>query len=81
MFNKTMADPSSKQAQFIYKIGGGADQPFSAAALNADTTKIDLTTSGTTISNGDAVTVSYTAGTVVASDGGVLESFRARSNQ
>ena len=51
-FNKTMADPSSKQAQFKYKIDGGANQPFSAAALNADTTKIDLTTSGTTIAHG-----------------------------
>ena len=50
-----------EQAQFKYKIGGGDDQPFSAAALNADTTKIDLTTSGTTIAHGDTVTVSYTA--------------------
>ena len=74
-FNKTMADPTGKQTQFIYKIGGGADQSFSAAALNADTTKIDLTTTVANIAYGNTVTVSYTAGDVVAGDGGFLEPF------
>lgn len=36
---------------------------------------IDLTCSGTAIAYGDNVTVSYTKGTVLAADGGVLESF------
>ena len=74
-FNKAMANPTGKQAQFTYKINGGVAQLFSAAALNAVTTNIDLTTSGTAIKNGDVVTVSYTAGTVLAADNGVLATF------
>lgn len=34
-FSADMADPSGNQANFIYKINGGAAQNFSAAALNA----------------------------------------------
>ncbi|MDD1655389.1 MAG: IPT/TIG domain-containing protein, partial [Methanomicrobiales archaeon] len=74
-FSKAMANPAGKQGEFAYQVGGGADQPFSAAALNADTARIDLTTSGTTIGYGNTVTVSYTAGTIVAADGGVLATF------
>ena len=74
-FNKAMADPAGKHAQFNYQINGGADQGFSAAALDGNTTKINLTTSGTAIAHGDIVTVSYTAGDVEAEDGGVLASF------
>ena len=55
--------PAGKHAEFNYKINGGADQSFSAAALNADTTKIDLTTSGAVIAHVDIVTVSYAAST------------------
>jgi PGF-pre-PGF domain-containing protein len=72
-FNKAMANPAGKHGEFSYKIGGGAAQTFSAAALNAG--KIDLTTSGTAIAYGNTVTVSYTKGTVTAADTGVLESF------
>ena len=78
-FSKAMADPAGKHGQFFYQIGGGADQAFSAAALNADTTKIDLTTAGTAIANGDVVTVKYTAGTVTAADTGVLATFAGQA--
>ncbi|MDD5312785.1 MAG: SwmB domain-containing protein [Dehalococcoidia bacterium] len=74
-FSKNMADPAGKHAQFTYKVNAGAAQNFSAAALNADPTKIDLTCAGTAIAFGDVVTVSYTAGDVVAADGGVLATF------
>ncbi|WP_292423374.1 S-layer family protein, partial [Methanoregula sp.] len=74
-FNKAMANPAGKQGQFSYTVDGGAPQTFSAAALNADTTKIDLTPSGTAIAYGNTVNVSYTVGTVVAADGGVLATF------
>jgi PKD repeat protein len=74
-FNKAMANPAGKNGQFGYRINGGALQTFSAAALNADTTKIDLTTSGIAIAGGNTVTVSYTAGTVLAADNGVLATF------
>jgi len=73
-FNKAMADPASKHGEFSFKIGA-AGRTFSAAALNATTTKIDLTVSGAAIAGGDTVTVSYTAGSVTAADGGVLASF------
>jgi hypothetical protein len=68
-----MADPTDKQDEFSYKIGGGDAQTFSAAVLNAG--KIDLTTSGTAIAFGDVVTVSYIKGTVTSDDTGVLASF------
>ena len=69
-----MANPATKNGEFSFKIGA-AGRTFSAAALNATTTKIDLTVSGAAIAGGDIVTVSYTAGSVTAADGGVLASF------
>ena len=74
-FSKNMANPAGKQDQFKYQINGGADQPFSAAALNGNPAKIDLTAAGTAIAYGDNVTVSYTAGTIQSADTGVLMSF------
>jgi len=73
-FNKAMANPATKHGEFSFKIGA-AGRTFSAAALNATTTKIDLTVSGAAIAGGDTVTVSYTAGSVTAADDGVLASF------
>jgi hypothetical protein len=73
-FSKAMADPSAYAAEFSFKdneIGG----TFSAAALESDTTKIDLTVSGPAIANGDTVTVSYSGTDVTATDGGMLASF------
>ena len=74
-FSKVMANPAGNESRFKYQIGGGTDQSFSAAALNSDNTKIDLTTSGTAIAYGNTVTVNYTAGTVTAADSTVLASF------
>jgi hypothetical protein len=74
-FSKSMADPAGKQAEFSYKVNGGPAQTFSAAALNAYNSRIDLTCSGTAIAIGDIVTVSYALGTVLAADGTVLASF------
>ena len=73
-----MADPSGKQGrvQFI-KVNSGSAQSFSAAALSGG--NIVLTTSGTPIAYGNTVTVSYTAGTVTAADGGVLASFSGQA--
>jgi uncharacterized repeat protein (TIGR02059 family) len=78
-FDKAMANPAGKQAQFKYQIGGGADQPFSSATLDADTTRINLTCSGTAIAFGNIVTLLYSSGTVAAADGGVLASFSGRA--
>ena len=75
-FDKTMADPSGKHAQFA--VNDGSANAVTAAALNGTTTKIDLTLTNS-IEVGDTVTVAYTAGTVVADDGGILESFSAES--
>jgi FKBP-type peptidyl-prolyl cis-trans isomerase len=78
-FNKAMNNPAGKHAEFIYQVNGGLAQSISAAALNADPTKIDLTTSGTPIAYGDTVTVSYTGTDITATDDGVLISFAARA--
>ena len=74
-FNKNMANPAGKHGEFSYKVNGGTAQNFSAAVLNTDNTKLDLTCAGTAIAYGNTVTVSYTKGTVLAADGSVLESF------
>ena len=78
-FNKAMASPSGKQAQFKYQINGGTDQPFSSAALNSDNTTINLTCSGTSIAYTNTVTLLYSSGTVAAADGGALVSFSGQS--
>ena len=75
MFNKAMNNPAGKHAEFTYKIGSGSAQSFSSAALNADPTRIDLTTAGTPIAYGDKVTVSYTGTGITATDDGVLATF------
>ena len=71
-FNKEMNNPDGKHDEFKYQINGGSAQLFSAAALNADRTKIDLITSGMPIAYGDTVTVSYTGTDITAADTGVL---------
>ena len=74
-FNKNMADPVGKHAEFSFKVNG-TPRSFSAAALDGDNTKINLTVNGAAIGGGTTVLVSYTKGTVLAADTGVLESFR-----
>lgn len=73
-FTKAMADPAGNLGAFMYQVGGGADQAFTAIALNATTTIIDLTLS-TPVVAGDVVTVNYTAGSVAAADATLLASF------
>ncbi len=78
-FDRSMADPAADVANFKYQRNGGADEAFSAAVLNGDTATIDLTTTTATIVPSDTVTVSYTAGSVTAANGGVLASFAVKS--
>ena len=60
-FSKAMKSPTGDQSQFTYSINGGAPQSFSAAALDSSPNVINLTISGTTIANGEMITVNYTA--------------------
>ncbi|MCX8129806.1 MAG: DUF1533 domain-containing protein [Clostridia bacterium] len=76
-FNKTMANPSGKHAQFGVLVDGTA-RTVSAAALNTDNKKIDLTLS-TPVAVGNTITLSYTPGTVAAADGGALALFTGSS--
>ena len=78
-FSKTMANPVGQQGYFKYQVNGGADQTFSAAALNGDTSKIDLICSGTAIVYGNTITVKYTVGGISASDFGILASFSGQA--
>jgi hypothetical protein len=73
-FDKAMADPAGKHGEFSFKVDS-VGRTFSAAALDVDTTKINLTVVGANIAHGEVVTVSYTKGTVVAADAVALESF------
>lgn len=76
-FDKAMANPSGKHGQFSAVVAG-TSRSFTAAALNADTTKIDLTLASA-VTSGQVVTVSYTAGDVAASDTSPLASFSGQS--
>jgi uncharacterized repeat protein (TIGR02059 family) len=76
-FSKAMADPSGKHAQFTVLVNGSANT-VTAVALNADTTKIDLTLT-TGVLNGQTVTVAYTQGDITSLDTGTLASFTAQS--
>jgi PAS domain S-box-containing protein len=78
-FTNVMNNPAGKYGEFAYQINGGSVQSFSAAALNADPTKIDLITAGRPIAYGDRITVSYTGTDITAADGGVLKKFKAQS--
>jgi len=74
-FNVDMEDPTGKYGEFVYQINNAAPQPFDSAALGSADTVIVLTCDGDAISAGDMVTVTYTRGTVVSDDGGILQSF------
>jgi uncharacterized repeat protein (TIGR02059 family) len=76
-FDKAMANPSGKHAQFSATAAGSA-RSITAAALNADTTKIDLTLASA-VTSGQTVTISYTAGDVTSADTSPLASFSGQS--
>jgi len=80
-FDQEMAAPPAASFEyFSYSINSGGNRAFSSAALvQGDPHRIDLTVSGPAIAYGDGVTVSYTKGTgfgpVTSSDGVHLASF------
>lgn len=76
-FNQDMADPDGKHSQFSCTVAGSS-RSITAAALNADTTKIDLTLASA-VAYGETVTISYTQGTVESENGELLESFTNQS--
>lgn len=72
-FNKNMADPTGKQAEFKIKIDGNTT-PVSSVSLNGSNPTLDLAIS-VNATNNSVLKVSYTKGTVTSADGGILESF------
>jgi len=72
-FDKYMADPTGKQAEFSVTINGSAGT-INSISLNADPTKFDLLLSDL-IEHSDSVNISYTKGTVASANGPLLESF------
>ena len=75
-FDQAMIAPAGNAIHFTYKIGTGASNPVGVVTLNAtNPNAIDLTTLVPAIAAGDAVTVSYTLGTITSSTGGILPAF------
>lgn len=72
-FNKAMADPTGKHAQFSV-VSGGNGNAVTVANLGTDTKTIELTLT-TPILYGQTVRVDYTPGTIAAADGGMLTTF------
>lgn len=75
-FSKPLANPSGKQNQFSAKVGSST-LAFSSATLGPGNT-IVLSTSASEFKKNNTITLSYTAGTIVATDGGVLGSFNGQ---
>lgn len=72
-FDKVMANPSGKHAQFSVKVNGNTNIVVSSY-LNADPTIIELTLTSQ-VSYGQIITTSYTQGTIIDSIGLPLASF------
>ncbi len=72
-FDKVMADPSSKQAQFSVTANGSV-LTTASVALKTDQTKFDLRLQAP-VTFGQFVRITYSAGDVHSADGGVLASF------
>ena len=71
-FNKNIADPAGKHLEFWF-TQNAAERAFSAASVvNAVVT---LTVSGAAIGAGTTILTNYRLGTVMASDGGILDTF------
>ncbi len=78
VFNKAMADPKEKHGEFSVSVNG-VDNPVTAAAADKNNDKgINLSLS-TPVTGGETITVSYTRGSLLAVDGGVLANFTAQS--
>lgn len=74
-FSRAMANPAGKQAQFMGN--DGAADAVTVAALNTNTSKVNLTLTRA-IHVGDVATIAYTKGTVLSADGMSLLSFTAK---
>lgn len=79
-FSANMADPTGKHLEFWFtEADFGSTRAFSAAALNADISIIDLTVSGVAITAGKALALYYRLGTVTSAAIGILDSFAAQA--
>lgn len=76
-FSKAMASPVGKHAQFTVTTNSVANTVTAAALNHTSSRKINLTLTNPVV-YGNTVTVSYTAGTVTAADGGLLATFAAQ---
>jgi len=73
IFDKAMADPNGKQAQF--SVNNGGDNEVTAAALKSSDAAVIILTLKNAVLAGQAVKVSYTAGDVAAADTTSLATF------
>lgn len=73
VFDRAMDNPAGKHTQFSYSIDG-TPATFTAASLGTNNKTVELACN-TTIQNGEEVLVNYTAGNVIAGDGGAVTSF------
>ncbi len=72
-FSKAMSNPAGKQAQFT--VNDGSVNTVSSIELNSSNNYICVLNLNRVIDDGDTVTVTYTAGSVTAGDGGILANF------
>jgi gliding motility-associated-like protein len=77
-FDHIMADPSGKESQFTI-TQNSTPITISSLALKAGDPYTIVATLGSTIALSDVITVSYTAGTIASSAGGLLASFTSQT--
>jgi len=73
-FDKPMADPTGKEAQFIVKVNG-TPVTISAVSLKPGDPYTIVVTLATPLTGGETVLISYTQGDITSESGGLLPSF------
>jgi len=73
-FDKPMADPTGKEAQFIVKVNG-TPVTISAVSLKPGDPYTIVVTLATPLAGGETVLISFTQGDVTSESGGLLPSF------
>ena len=77
-FDRPMADPAGKQAEFTATVNGTPVAVSSLALKTGDNNSI-IATLSTPLAGGETVLISYTAGTVASVQGGWLATFTNQS--
>jgi uncharacterized repeat protein (TIGR02543 family) len=75
-FDKAMADPNGKHAEFTIMVNGSSNPATAAARKIGDNSTLVLTLTNA-LTGGETIAAAYSRGDVEAADGGILSTFSA----